>query len=1463
VNDDARVDTRGPQGAAGNWLLDPHNITIDSGSGTVGGATFATTPGTDTTISHSNIETALGTSNLTLQANTDIVLTSSISVSASTANTLTLQAGRSILLNGTTGITYLTGNVVLSANDPGAVTNRDAGAAFISSGSSVSGGIQAARVDLILNSNGVDGSFIGSFGTNAPFLVQASSPTYIKTLGANAYLSVADGTATSFALGNSANLASADLGTGSLSIRAAGVTQGAPVLLNNLTITLPNSISSGNAVALDNALNAITGTVNIAAMGGSPFSGTDYVKVINSQALTIGVITDTPDISSTDRGSMTLQALAGDLTLTGNIDIGLATLDAAGSVTQTGGVLYSHATTGGAGGTAVNGNAISLPGANILEHTIASTGNGSETAVTNIGQLAFVSGTDATLNFALQVRLQAAIAGGALSVTTTGSYLLKDAANDPVTVYNAIDIYNPVTAAGLITLHAAGDIRQQVNASTDVHITTGAGLIATSDNGLLQLADGGHGIGTVCNPCTADAGNQVSGYGLFNSLGNTNFTNTVSTTVGIPGSDSPQTSVIGGNLDVEVTDANQNVNNGHATLTMDGRVHTQQTMVSGDTVLHAAGDLINNIGNGTIIATNLSLVSDYGTVGASNTNGYFAFGDGTDGNGVLNIHASAPNGGVVINPGNLNIGTDLAGPGIQAQYALIFGNGTVTQNAGSTGTIVAGSLDVHAAGSITLNNPNNAADTIAFTTASDVVFNNSVATTINRGSADHDVNGNQLPAGNIDIEVADPSGITLPGIFVQGNSLTDSIDSTGTVLLHAAGAITSSTNPIIASTVRLLSDAGAVGTTSKPMLVTANTLVSTTSNQDIAITAQALNGTLIIGDGTTGINAGTGNVALSADSAAVTGATTIMANNLRVSGSSINFADVEVSTLSASTSGGSIDITSNSGFGIANVTGAPGTAGIDSHGGNVRLIASSGITQAGGDMGKILAGNLVVDPAAPSADITLDNVANQVTGTLSLVGANNVSFANSVSTHIGTSSAGGSLKVISAGDLEIVSGATLTSGAGGDAILLAAAGNFINSSGSSAIQLTGGGRFLIYSRAPASDIFNGLNSGNTAVWNTAYPAAVSVTGNRYIFANQPIITVTANNLYKTYGTDASASVASDYFISGLQAGVANAYLGDTAASAYSGIPSVTSAGAAAGAQVGGSSFAISISSGNFAVTNEYGLLLQNAQLTVIPATLTYTARNASKAYGAENPAFSGTVSGFVNGETLSTATTGALTFITPATATSGVGNYAINGSGLMANNYVFVQAEGNSTALVINPASSGMSTNTGATGGTGTGSGSRAGQPSANGGTGTDAGNRPRQTVLVSFSVSNQNAVNDLFQSQLFLNTGIAHADEGTTGIAAATVPPPRVGLPALISPIQSLMLANIGDQPPNDAPSSSDLAAEYVAQSLDGGPGSLGGEQGGAVIVPGLLRMSSGKNQNGPSSNNDFAEWGNTALWQ
>src|SRR5439155_5736321 len=129
----------------------------------------------------------------------------------------------------------------------------------------------------------------------------------------------------------------------------------------------------------------------------------------------------------------------------------------------------------------------------------------------------------------------------------------------------------------------------------------------------------------------------------------------------------------------------------------------------------------------------------------------------------------------------------------------------------------------------------------------------------------------------------------------------------------------------------------------------------------------------------------------------------------------------------------------------------------------------------------------------------------------------------------------------------------------------------------------------------------------------------------------------------TYGDDATAAVAAAFSLSGLQNGVANAFLADSAAGVYGGAPSVTSPGAAATASVAGSPYAITAAAGTLTALNGYAFAFSSpGQLTVNQRALTVTANDQSKIYG-NTFSFAGTefatnAGGLVNGDTVTSAT---------------------------------------------------------------------------------------------------------------------------------------------------------------------------------------------------------------------------------
>lgn len=97
-----------------------------------------------------------------------------------------------------------------------------------------------------------------------------------------------------------------------------------------------------------------------------------------------------------------------------------------------------------------------------------------------------------------------------------------------------------------------------------------------------------------------------------------------------------------------------------------------------------------------------------------------------------------------------------------------------------------------------------------------------------------------------------------------------------------------------------------------------------------------------------------------------------------------------------------------------------------------------------------------------------------------------------------------------------------------------------------------------------------------------------------------------------------------------------------------------------------------------------GLLASSAvgALTVAKAPLTVTANNTSKVFGQDNPVFTASYSGLVNGEGPSTLG-GTLSFATSATAASPVGGYDVTPGGLTSPNYAITFAKG---TLVVTPA---------------------------------------------------------------------------------------------------------------------------------------------------------------------------------
>ena len=186
----------------------------------------------------------------------------------------------------------------------------------------------------------------------------------------------------------------------------------------------------------------------------------------------------------------------------------------------------------------------------------------------------------------------------------------------------------------------------------------------------------------------------------------------------------------------------------------------------------------------------------------------------------------------------------------------------------------------------------------------------------------------------------------------------------------------------------------------------------------------------------------------------------------------------------------------------------------------------------------------------------------------------------------------------------------------------------------------------------------------------SYPILVSpgtLAAANYTFSGSPatltvapaILIVSANNQSIPYG---SALPALSYSIVGF-------VNGDKQSSAVRGTPAMATTAAV---NSGAGLYAITVSAGTLTAAN-YRFIFNAAVLSIQKAVLLVTPSSATSTYGAKLPAFSYTVTGFVHGDTASTALTGTPSLSTPANSASAPGTYLITASAgsLISKNYSF------------------------------------------------------------------------------------------------------------------------------------------------------------------------------------------------
>ncbi|MFY8092497.1 MAG: MBG domain-containing protein [Niveispirillum sp.] len=392
----------------------------------------------------------------------------------------------------------------------------------------------------------------------------------------------------------------------------------------------------------------------------------------------------------------------------------------------------------------------------------------------------------------------------------------------------------------------------------------------------------------------------------------------------------------------------------------------------------------------------------------------------------------------------------------------------------------------------------------------------------------------------------------------------------------------------------------------------------------------------------------------------------ITVSNLAVTaGGTVALASVNnaVGSFAVSASNQNVALRDDTGFAIATLD---NVAGVSLGTGTLSLTSTGSVTQTA----SVSASGLAL--AGAGGAYTLAHASNAVTTIAAQTGS--VDLAVSGATSIGSAgtltgiTTTGTVKLSSGGNLSIVSGATVSATGAGDALVLAANGTFTNNGGANALSVSGGGRFLVFSSSPLTSSTGGISA--LPYYNRSFTfgdrtyAALTNSGNRFVYSYAPSLTVTPDAVNQTYS--GATFTGSTYTITGL-------VTGDTLSNAVSGTGTITGSGRNAG------TYTLTAGAGTLASDLGYGFSYGTGTLTVARKDLTYAVANGSVTYGTLATNGAVTLTGVVDGDSVAgTVTTwrgseaeslatrtdvGSLTQKVTALTGTDAGNYQIASAG--------------------------------------------------------------------------------------------------------------------------------------------------------------------------------------------------------
>ena len=496
-------------------------------------------------------------------------------------------------------------------------------------------------------------------------------------------------------------------------------------------------------------------------------------------------------------------------------------------------------------------------------------------------------------------------------------------------------------------------------------------------------------------------------------------------------------------------------------------------------------------------------------------------------------------------------------------------------NLGTRPNAIASLGAVTAPGGVTLTNGN-----VALAVNGNVTATNAPVS-ISTGTAGYTQGNFDVSAGN------GPITITADAVAIAGNTGNNAFVTSGTLMLKPATAgqamSLAGAAPFDLTQAELTAFSTGV---SGPIVI--GDAAASTGTMTIGGTANLAGETLTLNAGsiTDGANPGRTITAANLALNARTGAIGSAAANGAI--------DVAVTNLTVTTAAQNAYVNAT---GAVNLGAGPSNLGA----GGLNLTSTGAITQSGA----VTATGNSTFAAGAANNVTLTNAANDF-GAVAVTSGNAVTLVDANALALGASTAGTLQAQTLGGDLTL-NGAVAATG-GGNSIVLASSANFVNNVGAGALIVPVGGRWIVYSANPAGNTFNGLASGNQAVWGASFaglpPTSPSMPGgNRYVFGQQPTVTLTSTDAAKVYGdlADVSTNYTATGFVDAAASG--NVFTQDTVANSFAPF-SVTSAGTPVTANAGVYPIVIAATP-----TTGYAVTISNVgQLTVNPRPITVRRR---------------------------------------------------------------------------------------------------------------------------------------------------------------------------------------------------------------------------------------------------------------